>query len=73
LFGGLSLSTPNKELGDVDKISWIILGLWVFLWLMQVFAAGGVGKWFEKLKTDTRMQIIWGGLFVGVLVIIWLR
>ena len=63
----------DKELHDMDKISWIILALWVVLWLMQVFAAGGVGAWIEKLKTDTRIQIIWGGLFVGVLVIIWLR
>ena len=57
----------------MDKISWIILGLWVLLWLLQVFAAGGVAAWFDKLKNDGRMQIIWGGLFVGVLVIIWLR
>jgi hypothetical protein len=57
----------------VDKTSWIILGSWIFLWLMQIFSAGGIAAWFEKLKTDSRMQIIWGGLFVGVLVIIWFR
>jgi hypothetical protein len=57
----------------VDTIGWTILGLWAVLWLLQVFAAGGVGAWYAKLKSDPRMQVIWGGLFVGVIVLIWLR
>ncbi len=57
----------------MDRIGWTILLAWAVLWLLQVFTAGGVGPWFSKLKSDSRMQVIWGGLFVGVLVLVWLR